>query len=503
MQTNTKKVASHLLKFGIYWLAATCFMIGVWLSRKFGDASFEQIVYHVQFGINGLARTDPILLISFMKSAVLAPFLFALGLFGIEKSILYAHKHNTQNTPPLSLFNKIYQNFISIAYKLIKFRIDLILLIIAVIFLLTKLSLFQYLRSMQGEDFLVENYIEPSSINLKISDKHNLIIIYVESLENHFSNAQIFGENLLADLDINDSNWSSFSDFEQLPGTGWTIAGVVATQCGIPLRPGIMTDNTFGERVKKFLPNVICLGDILKNNGYANFFIQGSDAHFAGTRKFVAEHGYDYVYDKETFLQLGFDLTSSHSWEGGLHDQPLLDFAKEIIIEQETKGEPYTLSIMTIDTHMPNGTPSADCEYLNLPSLQRAVRCTSQALKSFIDFFEAGNFSNTTLIIMADHLFMTGSENEEYFSSGKRTLFNRFISSQALELNRESVNHFDMYPTLLEIAGLDIENGRLALGYSGINTINLIEYQSFRQNLAENGMNYSPKYLSFWKSNPE
>ncbi len=125
--------------------------------------------------------------------------------------------------------------------------------------------------------------------------------------------------------------------------------------------------------------------------------------------------------------------------------------------------------------------------------------CTQYELpESFIDFFKSANFANTTLVVMADHLFMAGSEQQQLFS-GKRTLFNRFISPKPLELNRNNVTHFDIYPTLLEIAGLKtLTNGQMALGYSGINTIDLIEYQNYRKELEKNGMNYSSVYQSFW-----
>ncbi|CDL36376.1 Phosphoglycerol transferase I [Citrobacter freundii] len=48
----------------------------------------------------------------------------------------------------------------------------------------------------------------------------------------------------------------------QLPGTDYTIAGMVASQCGIPLFAPF--EGNASASVSSFFPNNICLGDILK-----------------------------------------------------------------------------------------------------------------------------------------------------------------------------------------------------------------------------------------------
>lgn len=49
----------------------------------------------------------------------------------------------------------------------------------------------------------------------------------------------------------------------QLPGTDYTIAGMVASQCGIPLFAPF--EGNASASVSSFFPQNICLGDILKN----------------------------------------------------------------------------------------------------------------------------------------------------------------------------------------------------------------------------------------------
>jgi phosphoglycerol transferase len=71
-------------------------------------------------------------------------------------------------------------------------------------------------------------------------------VIYVESLEQGYSSKAVFGHDLLEPL--NGLQGSSFADYQQVPGTGWTIAAIVATQCGVPLeRMTIFDGNTQGR----------------------------------------------------------------------------------------------------------------------------------------------------------------------------------------------------------------------------------------------------------------
>ena len=83
----------------------------------------------------------------------------------------------------------------------------------------------------------------------------------------------MFGENLIELISPKNLNGKSFKSFYETRYTNWTIAAIVATQCGIPLKPmsifntkkkGKHQKHVFG--LKHFLPNIKCLGDILKED---------------------------------------------------------------------------------------------------------------------------------------------------------------------------------------------------------------------------------------------
>ncbi|TGB66234.1 hypothetical protein C9E90_13820, partial [Salmonella enterica subsp. enterica serovar Enteritidis] len=92
---------------------------------------------------------------------------------------------------------------------------------------------------------------------------------YGESLERTYFDNDAF-PNLTPELGALKNEGLDFSHTMQLPGTDYTIAGMVASQCGIPLFAPF--EGNASASVSSFFPQNICLGDILKNSGYQNYF---------------------------------------------------------------------------------------------------------------------------------------------------------------------------------------------------------------------------------------
>ena len=64
----------------------------------------------------------------------------------------------------------------------------------------------------------------------------NLITVYLESMENTFGDAGLFGRNLLSVLDEATDGWGRYETLRQYPEGGWTMAGIVADK-GITAEP--------------------------------------------------------------------------------------------------------------------------------------------------------------------------------------------------------------------------------------------------------------------------
>ncbi len=152
-------------------------------------------------------------------------------------------------------------------------------------------------------------------------------------------------------------NWArlneglDFSHTQQLPGTDYTIAGMVASQCGIPLFAPFKGNASVS--VSSFFPQNICLGDILKNSGYQNYFVQGANLRFAGKDVFLKSHGFDHLYGSEELKSVVADPHYRNDW--GFYDDTVLDEAWKKFEELSRSGQRFSLFTLTVDTHHPDG----------------------------------------------------------------------------------------------------------------------------------------------------
>src|SRR5699024_7871452 len=103
----------------------------------------------------------------------------------------------------------------------------------------------------------------------------NLLLIYLESLERTYADRERFGD-AYADLAAIGENAKRFIGVRQLDNTGWTMAGMIASQCGSPLMPaGLLHDRQF-EPLDEVVPGVTCLGDLLHEQGYRQSYLGGA-----------------------------------------------------------------------------------------------------------------------------------------------------------------------------------------------------------------------------------
>lgn len=468
-----KRLIKPFTKLSAYWLAFFLLLLSSWLKYKFGQPNFEQFIYHVQFGTEGLVDVDPALIRSLIEQALLA-LLLALLIFGYEKAILQiraigftafrrqlAQKFRTNATRLANCLSNI-------SYLLFQHRLPLFLIIGGSLVLLTQLSFWSYLSSLQYSNFLAETYVTPTDV---VAPKHkkNLVLIYAESLEQTYTDKSKFGANLVKSLEVPFPHTTNFETYKQTPGTGWTIAGILSTQCGIPLRPVSMWDsNRSTEQTKEFLKNAVCLGDILKEAGYTNIFLGGAGLDFAGKGKFLLTHGYDRIVGRSDWLERG--EKNVDGW--GLYDDRLIANAKKEIDALERTGKPYNLTLLTLDTHGPDGRISPTCKNRGVKTYQDIVACTADIISTLLHHMKAqGYYKNTDIVIIGDHLSMQSPLNDLLEGDPGRSIYNRFYSNDPLLKNRNTVLHFDMMPSILYMLGFRFADSRLGLGASGFGAI--------------------------------
>ena len=305
--------------------------------------------------------------------------------------------------------------------------------------------------------------------------KLNLVYIYGESLERTYFDQQAF-PGLAPELSREKDNSIDFSQTEQLPGTDYTIAGMVASQCGIPLFAPF--DGNASASLSSFYPQNICLGDILKNSGYENWFIQGADLRFAGKDTFLLSHGFDAanMYGSQELKSRVADPGYRNNW--GYYDDTVMDEVFEKYEELSRAQKRFALFTLTVDTHHPDGFISRSCQrksysYDGKPNQSfSAVACSQEHVARLIERIKASPwFKNTIIVVTSDHLAMNNTAHQYLIKQSRRDLFMVIRGDQpqaeVLDAKRSTL---DNGATVLDILGGD---NAIGLGRSGLSSTSL------------------------------
>lgn len=288
----------------------------------------------------------------------------------------------------------------------------------------------------------------------------NIVLIYAESLEASYLDSDLFDGELLPQLRALSRDGIVFSDVRQRPGTGWTVAGIIASQCGFSVKVNNpFSGNTRLATTPQPYPTAECLGDIAKQLGYSTLFMGGADSAFAGKGHFLRTHGFDRVLGRSELVSQSEEPLTPSPW--GVHDDDLFALALAEIDALEAIGKPYFLSLLTLDTHHPEGFASPRCELAPSQSpMRRALRCSDEQIADFVRRIQAREGSEDTVIaVLSDHLAMRNSlwESLQQKGSERRLLFmllnaKQDATAKGLGLGAP-LTHYEIGPTLLEAAG--------------------------------------------------
>jgi phosphoglycerol transferase len=490
-----------VIRFIVYFAAFFLLYSAFWINQNFGEPSLEQILYHLQFGMDGLVDTDAGIVRSFVRTCLFWPLGIALTLALIELALGYylVYRLKTYLTHQ-SAANQMVERIGKVVYWLINHRAPLYTFLGAFIYFGVQFSILTYVHQKFGRDYFAEHYLNPSKVTITATKPQNLVLIYVESLENSYRDEHLFGKNLLKSVDK--IGGVSFNSYRQAPGTGWTIAGITATNCGLPLKSVTLYDgNDQGSNIKAFLPKAVCLGDVLHNNGYRNVYIGGDALAFSGKGKFFQDHHFDEVYGRE---ELKGTLTKEQMNYWGLYDDDLLVKIKAKLVSLHEQKQPFNLTFTTIDTHGPDGHFSPLCKKNGAKVFGDVVECTSNQVTDFINFMKKkGYLKDTNVVILGDHLAMYNPVHEALDKVQERHIYNQFISLKKVTKTRDDVLHFDMYPTILEFIGFHVEGGKLGLGYTAITPNAPQPSPNQFTEMESDLLNESETYIDLWRADEQ
>lgn len=306
-----------------------------------------------------------------------------------------------------------------------------------------------------------EGYVDP--VVNAAQDPKNLILIYVESLEQVYVGNKFSADRLLSGVDLFRKERSySVSRFVQAEGASWTIAGITASQCGVPL----LSLKNIGVGVDRFLSGYYselrCLGDVLSDAGYYNVFLGGADREFSGKVGFLRQHGYHEIWGVKEFLGKYDDLQLN---EWGVDDQVLFADAKTRFAELSASGRPFNITMLTLGTHHP-GFVSPSCPK-NFGDYRDAIKCSDLLIADFLEFVDRhGGFKNTVVVVMGDHLSMANPLLAGVGAKKSRSIYNKIIAPEWFRVERSEITHFDIFPTLIVALGFHLNDGRAGFGRS-------------------------------------
>ncbi len=271
--------------------------------------------------------------------------------------------------------------------------------------------------------------------------KQNIILIYLESWNAAFMQSYNPDETLDITPNFDRFRRSALSSDLTLAGGHRTVEGVFSSLCSL--------QNPLGTSIaKNHLLNFpyLCLPEILNQQQYATYFIQGSFRDTGGVGSFAQRIGFKESLGKD---ELPSGKLPNNSW--GLQDDDLYDIVLNKALKQQ---KPFFFAVNTTSTHdtilPPHAAPLMKADS-NEAKHKNMMHYADQAFGRFIERFHNSQLAeNTILVAVADHTAQVhGSYLHEYMVPMAIK-----IPNTARQHIPHATSQRDIAPTLLEILQL-------------------------------------------------
>lgn len=405
----------------LFSLLTGAYLIADWFTGMGFD---DSVFYHLRFGVEGAGLGE------FIPQFIL---FILIQLVGVGVVLLYLRAR--RKVAPT-------------AYRVKNTLFGLFLLFCAFFINPALQSLLGYFNTLQARaDFPL--YFHPAVALESVERPKNVLYFYLEGLERTYLDPALF-PGLLPNLARLEKSSISFTQIDQTIGASWTVAGMVASQCGLPLL-SVFTNNDFS--MNEFMPNVRCLGDLLKQQGYRLEYMGGAKSEFAGKGLFYQNHGFERVAGREELLEQIKDPTYINDW--GVHDDTLYDLLAERFALLGQQSQPFALFSINIGTHQPEGHIARACEGIRYADgsnrLLNAAHCTDRLLGQLLDRLQQQPALKNTLIVLAsDHLAPPTVITRQQLERGERKNLLMIIDPDRppASIDRRGTT-LDIAPTLL------------------------------------------------------
>ena len=410
----------------------------IYLADSFGDVDIGAVFYHIQAGMEDHGGSG----------RLVAAVLYSLTMLAMLISITWLARND---------------------WRWRRSEPFLAVLLVATNPLLYSLGQRSAVVVANDHGWLDRRYVTPDIASQ--SSPPNLLVLYLESIERTYSQP-VFGD-AYADLAHLGEQGLVFEGVKQLDNTGWTMAGMIASQCGAPLMPaGLLHDRQF-EPLSSVVPGVECLGDLLSAQGYQLSFLGGASTEFAGKGRFYSDHGFENVFGFKALQSRLEDPEYVNDW--GLYDDTLYDLTVEEIERLESQSDqPWGVVNLSITGHAPNGYPAQSCVERQGAwdeiDILYSVECSAWLARNLVERLEAGGLlDNTVVAILSDHLTMRVSVWDELTTLDRDNTFILLGTDQAPQRISRSASTMDIFPTLLDALGYTPNDSQAGLGVSLLN----------------------------------
>lgn len=463
-----KANAVRIISVILFALGAVAYTATIWGGEAYGDLSPDQILINLisptvgnEVGVYYGIFEGPVLKTAFYTAV------FTLITFSPYKLTL---NRNGKKRVLIS----------DLALHVTSLLVSIAMLIGSFAFGITKFQLVDLFSAyFFNSSFIEKNYTAPADADIKFPEqKRNLILIYLESMENTFLSKELGGymeENLIPELTELANEGYVFSHTENklggfLPstGAGWSVAAMVNMGIGLPMK--VPTDGNAYGSAGNFLPGATAIGDILHAQGYEQTVMFGADAAFGGLNHYFSLHGEFNIFDYRAAIEKGLIPEDYYVW-WGYEDDKLYEYAKGELTRLSETGKPFHFIMETADTHAPEGYLSPNAEAKFPDQYSNTIYYSQAEAVKFVRWIQSQPFyDNTTVVIIGDHLTMASciSENVKNY---QRTCFNLILNPDKTLRNLPDsrfVNRkwasFDMFPTMLASIGAQIKGNRLGIG---------------------------------------
>lgn len=470
--------------FILTFIAALIIASSHWMQSHFGIATVDSILFHIQFP---LTKSPSFYTFSFIKRVIYA--------------LCIASSYTIS-----SYFLLKYSNWKKFSFKKIYLSVSVICLFLSLAYIIKTYQIIPFLQHASTDNqFIEEHYFIYDMEKVQFPEKkRNVIVLYMESMENTFYDEALFPKPLLEKLqNMQKNNYSC--TLTTCCGMEWTVASLTGFLLGVPLKLPIY-GNSYDSVDASFLPGAVSLLELFEKNNYNISLIAGSDVSFAGVRNLFTSHCtapdiYDLLYFQNV-PEIAASLSEMNT-DWGMKDKNLYEQAQKLITQFAHQERPFFTIIQTIDTHNP--TIAYEGHPKPYGDARDAFIAADHMAADFLNWLSQQDFyQNTTVIVLGDHQYMNEFLGPVHLGT-KRQLYNMFLNTVIPGDRHRPDRHatiLDMGPSLLQAIGVRAPENRFGLGVSIFSETPTLMERYGITTLSSSLLERSSFYNSFFDKNP-